>query len=326
VKSRSYAIGIDMGGTRIKGGAVTGKGKLLGEHTVPTPTHGGRKALLATVESLVRQLQRRWGVPSGVGLALSGVVEPDFGVVYLPGKVQGLEGLPLVPSLRRSLRLPVRADNDGRLAMLAERRFGAARGEDWAVTLTLGTGIGSGVVVNGEMPVDEGLQFGTQAGHLVLQSDGGKACLTTCIGTAETLCSCTALAMAVREALQRGIPSRLTETYGRNPHSVDFRRIVDAVRSRDQLSVQEFTRWTGYLARLVTTVIHAYGARRVIFAGGGAHAADLFLPSVRRWVAQHTFRYPPHRALKILISPFPDHSGVFGAAALHLPDFDSPRP
>lgn len=314
-----YAIGVDMGGTRLKAGAVSQRGRLLGERTVPTPVRGGQRALLSAVESLVRELCRRWGSPSGVGLALSGVVDPRFGVVYLPGKVKGLEGLPLVPALARALQIPVLADNDGRLAMLAEWRFGAARGETWAATLTLGTGIGSGVVLDGKMPRDPGLQFGTQVGHLVLQADGGKACLTTCLGTAETLCSCTALVMAVRDALQRGLPSRLSEAYGRDPREVDFRRILDAVRHRDPVCRHEFQRWTEYLSRLVTTAIHAYGARCLVLAGGGAHAAGLFLPAVRRWVAQHTFRYPPRRIPKILVSPFPDHSGVLGAAALHLP-------
>lgn len=314
-----YAIGVDVGGTRIKAGAVGVSGRLLGEFIVPTPAHGGQRALLAAVDSLVRRLRRRWGSPCGVGLALSGVVDPRFGVVYLPGKVKGLQGLPLVPVLARSLGIPVLADNDGRLAMLAEWRFGAARGESWAATLTLGTGIGSGVVVDGKMPRDPGLQFGTQAGHLVLQADGGKACLTTCLGTAETLCSCTALVMAVRDALQRGLPSQLNEAYERDPREVDFHRILDSVRRRDPVCRREFQRWTEYLARLVTTVIHAYGARCVVLAGGGAHASGLFLPTVRQWVAQHTFRYPPRRTPRILVSPFPDHSGVMGAAALHLP-------
>jgi glucokinase len=113
--------------------------------------------------------------------------------------------------------VPVWADNDGRVAMYAEKHVGLARGVRWAALLTIGTGVGSGVMLDGMILRDPHLQFGTQAGHLVIDLSHDQLCLTGARGTGEMLCSATALVLATRSGLQRGIPSVLTERYWENP-------------------------------------------------------------------------------------------------------------
>ncbi|MEM7576040.1 MAG: ROK family protein [Planctomycetota bacterium] len=313
-----YAIGIDIGGTRLKCGAVNESGKVLAHDVAPSEASSGIRQLLPAIKRTVAGFRKKFGEPCGVGLALTGVVDPEVGVVYLPGKFKGLEGFEIVPKLRQALKLPVLADNDGQLAMLAERRFGDARKLDWAVTLTLGTGVGSGVLLDGRVLRDPSFLFGTQIGHSVLQNYGGKTCLTTARGTGETLCSCTALALSVRDGLQRGIPSTLTERYWKDAHAIDFHSVIDAVRAGDELCVEEFDRWVGNLECLLVTAAHAYTPRKIILGGGGVHAADLFLPRLQRFVHRHTFRYPARRRLPVVVSSLTDRVGLLGAASLFL--------
>jgi glucokinase len=227
----------------------------------------------------------------------------------------GLEGWPLVPKLRAATKLPVVADNDARLAMLAEWRYGLARGRKWALTFTLGTGVGSCPILDGRLLRDPQLQFGTQMSHITIQS-GGRLCLTGNRGTAEMLCSATALAMQVRDGLQRGIPSVLQARYWKDPHAVDFAAVLEGVRRKDRLCLDELAVWTRHLGELLVSAVHAYAPQIIILSGGATHGAAHFLPQVKAYVRKHLFRWPAGSTVPIVISKMQDHAGVRGAAAL----------
>jgi glucokinase len=245
------------------------------------------------------------------------VVDPDRGVVMLPGKIKGLEGYPIVPQLREQFGVPVWADNDGTVAMYAEKTFGLARGKQWAVVLTIGTGVGSGVMLDGHILRDPRCMFGTQLGHLSIDISHEQLCLTGARGTAEMFCSATALALAVRSGLQRGIPSTLTDLYWQNPHTIDFKTVISrGVAKGDRLCLDELSRWTRQLGWLLVNAIHAYSPEIVILAGGATAAADHFLPEARRHVGKHLFRYPLGDAVPIEVSPLGEHMGVVGAIAM----------
>ncbi len=314
-----YAIGCDIGGTRIKCGAVREDGYVIARRTVPARAELGAEALLETIRGEIEKLRAEVdGEPVGLGLGLSGAVDPEIGTVYLPGKFKGLEGFPMVPRLSAKTGCRVRADNDARLILLAERKFGMGAGCDWLVSLTIGTGLGSGVMLDGKVLRDPHLQFGTQLGHLVIQADGGKLCLTNAYGTGETLCSATALTMAVRDGLHRGIPSSLSDRYFADPHSIDFSAVIESMEGGDRLCRAAFSQWRHYLGCVVINAVHAYAPELVIIGGGGAHAARHFLDDIRERVRNETFRYPPNRPVAIEVSRLIEDAGVLGAASLFL--------
>jgi glucokinase len=315
--TREYVLGFDVGGTRIKAGAFDRAGRTLWSAVMPSHAMRGPESLLKSLAAQARAARRALRAkPVGIGLGLTGGVDPDLGVVHLPGKFKDLENFPLVPRLREALDVPVFADNDGRLAMMAERRWGLARGVNWAVAITLGTGVGSGVLLDGRILRDPHRLFGLQIGHLVLQNYGGKLCLTGAKGTAETLCSATALAMSVRDGIQRGIPSMLAGAYWNDPHSVDFAAAVRGVARRDPLCVEEFGRWVQNVGWLLVNAIHAYSPELIILSGGATHAARHFLRPLQRHVDRFTFRYPPKRSTPVKVSKLGDRAGVMGAAAM----------
>ncbi|MFB2832331.1 ROK family protein [Aeromonas jandaei] len=313
-----YVIGIDWGGTRIKWGGVDDSGKFLYKNCLD---YNSQDEIEININRLIEQINAyinsTGNKPYGFGLSLTSIVDPKFGVVYLPGKVKGLAGYPIVDRFHSTFQCPVVADNDGRAALLAEYHYGLARDVNWAVVLTIGTGIGSGVLIDGKVLRNPNFQFGCQFGHLMMFGWSDEACLTGYRGTGEMNCSATALVNCVRNSLERGIPSRLSDKYHKNPNLITFKSIInDGVRVGDELCIQAFEAWRDKLSFLIVNAIHAYGPQRVILSGGATLAADLFLDYVQKKVDSLVFIYPQKTSIPIFISNMQEHSGVLGATCL----------
>lgn len=318
MSQQPYYLGIDWGGTRIKLGAVTDDATFLAQDVFESPKSadidGVVRGLLDNAEAFIHQFGRK---PIGIGLGLTGPVNPELGVVLLPGKVNGLQKYPIVPRFAERFKLPVRAENDGTLSIYAEKYAGQARNVDWAVTVTIGTGVGSGVMLDGRILSDPHFMFGTQLGHIVLNTADDRLCLTGARGTGEMCCSATALANGVRCGIQRGIPSTLSERYFADAHSIDFQTIIeDGVVRGDRLCCDELRRWTRYLGWLLVNAVHAYSPQIVILSGGATRAAKYFLNELQEHVNEHIFRYPPGGGVPIVISEIAEHAGVLGAAMM----------
>jgi glucokinase len=159
--------------------------------------------------------------------------------------------------------------------------------------------------------------FGLQIGHFVIDTSHDQLCLTGSRGTGEIFCSATALVLAVRSGLQRGIPSALSDDYWRDPHSIDFKAVIErGVALGDRLCLDELRRWTRSLGWLLVNAVHAYSPEVIVLAGGATAASSYFLPELTKQVNQHVFRYPPSEPVPILISELGDHAGVHGAALM----------
>lgn len=314
-----YIIAFDVGGTRIKYGIISVKGELIQSGHVPSRANGGTDELFKTISGFVEEsIKSSKGNPVAIGLGLSGGIDPDKGVVLLPGKFKSLEGFPIVKLLKEKFKLPVFADNDGRLAAYAEKYHGAATDKKWAVVITIGTGIGSGVIIDGRIIHDPRLQFGTQLGHIIMDKSSSQGCLTGNNGTGEVNCSSTSLTLQVRNGIQRGIPSILTDDYFDNPLKVDFKKIVDACRAGDELCLKELTIWINNLSVLLINAVHCYAPDIIVLSGGATLASDLFLEKATDIVNKQVFRYPTDDPVEIVISDIQEYSGVMGAAAMAM--------
>ncbi len=311
-----YVIGFDIGGTRIKSGAVTPNGSLRAEGVHPSGFAIAPEAILQVMLDEIQRMTDELGAPpQGIGMGFPGAVDPNVGIVMLPGKLK-LEGFPIVPRLRKATGLPVIANNDGHLSILAEAHYGLAQNHKWAVTITLGTGVGSGVMLDGRILRDPHLQFGTQASHIVQEATSSRRCITSAMGTANILCSATALSMMVRDGLQRGLPSVLNDAYFEDPHGIDFKAVIEGVEQGDALCRDALVHWTTNLGWFLVSVVHMYAPEIIILSGGATNAAHHFLEPVKAHVNQHIFRYPPGEPVSIVLSKLSNHAGVLGAAAL----------
>lgn len=312
---KPYIISFDAGGTRLKTCVMSGTGEVLKTFNTPSNASVGADALFDVMVGSVEWIKEEMGGNLlGIGLSLSGVIHPDKGVVYLPGKFKMLEGYPVVEKLKEVFNVPVIADNDGRLAVYAEKYLGLAKEKNWVVGLTIGTGVGSGVIVDGKMLTNRHLLFGTQAGHFIINSSSNQFCLTGNYGTGETLCSATALVIQVRNAIQRGIPSVLSDEYFINPASIDFEKVIQACLCKDVLCLRELDNWTMHLANLIVNVVHAYSPELIILSGGATLASDLYLDKVREKVNSQVFRYPVSEPVPIVISEMQEYASATGAA------------
>lgn len=314
----NYYIGVDWGGTRVKLGAVSADGELIHREALASDGEASTaKTVDRIIETVAAIVGRLDGTARGIGIGLTGPVDPGFGVVYLPGKVIGLDGYPVVERFQDAFRLPVRAENDGKLALFAEMARGHARNVQWAVVLTIGTGVGSGVLIDGKVIDDPRFLFGTQVGHLVINAAHRERCLTRARGTAEQLCSATALVMTVQSALRRGLPSVLGDFYRSDPRSIDFRTIIEkGVECGDEVCLDAWQNWKENLGWLVVNAVTAYSPEVVILSGGACAAADLFIEDLRRHVNEHAFRSGFVGNCPIKVTEMAEYAGVIGAAAM----------
>jgi glucokinase len=312
-----YLVGVDIGGTRTKTGIVDLDGRVSRE-TIDDTASATFEEILPLVRAHIRDhLASRAVGCLGVGIALPGIVEAGFGSRYLPGKVLGIEEFPLRETLEQELGLPVRCVNDGEAATLAEWRFGVARGVDNVVGLTLGTGVGSGVVLDGRPLETANLGNGISVGHFTIHT-GGKLCLCGNRGCAETLVSAAAVAGKLRDALTRRVPSQLAERFAADPRSITFRSVVQGVRAGDRVCREILDEFVRDLGATIVTAIHAYNPTVVVLAGGPMAAADLFLGDVQAYVNRYAFIFPKGRVVELRRARDEAHAGVLGAAALVL--------
>jgi glucokinase len=308
----TYVLGFDVGGTRLKSAAVTPDGEL--HHTGFDSTRCDFAEVLGRLEDRAAELlEAAGGGCAGIGIAVPGLTESEFGVRRLPGKLLGLEGFPLVEHLERRFGLPVRCIPDGGAAVLAEAVHGAAAGHGDVVGFTLGTGVGSGVVMGGRPLRSEHLGAGMQLGHLTIRSDG-PTCLCGSRGCAETLVSADAVAARLHEHLERGVACIWRDE---DPGALGFPAVIEGAARGDRICGEILDDFRRDLGALVVSAVHAFYPSIVVIGGGAVEAADAFLPAVQAFVDRHVFVYPAQRRVPVVAARLGSRAGVLGAA-LHL--------
>lgn len=315
-----WYAGFDVGGTRVKCVAMTVDGRVLDDHT---ESSAGRSfdEMVAVMLARGGEWVARFGPVTGIGIATPGIVRMHDGPVSLPGRLGGSEGYPVVERLSSEFACPVVCINDGDAAALGEHRFGAGRGAPRLVLVTLGTGIGGGIVIDGRLMGDLVTGEGSYLGHIVQQQDGDP-CLCGNRGCAETLVSANAVVGRLRAALQREIPSSLLAPYHADPASIGFPELIAAARDGDGLATEVFARFRTELATYLVSLAHLIGPTTIVLGGGVMHGADAFLPEVAAEVQSRQFRAVGVDPVRVVRAHSLDLAGATGAC---VPLLDVPR-
>ncbi len=315
-----YVVGIDIGGTTTAVGLVDREGRLLAEETIPTRPE-------EPADRLVDRLHERIGtlinsVPSPSGPAGIGVGAPNAN--YYRGTVEHAVNLHwgtsvnLVELFRRYFDLPVVITNDANAAALGEQLFGAARAMRHFVVITLGTGLGSGIVVNGEL-VYGADGFAGELGHTIVEP-AGRLCGCGNRGCLETYVSATGICRTVLSLLaERRDDSPLRRI---SPAELTSKEVYDAARDGDGIALAAYDETARILGmKLADTVAHL-SPEAIIFTGGFAASGDLLFVPVKRYL--DAFLLGVYRGkVAILPSGLPAGAGgVLGAAALVWHELD----
>lgn len=306
--ARGVAIGIDVGATKIAGALVTETGGVLASHQVATNASDGIAIVVQHIAEMVLSLAGQAdGGLAGVGIGTPGLVNAETGVSLRAVNLHW-ENVPLADMVRAYVPYPVRVENDVRAWALGERAFGAARGVDDFVLLTLGTGLGSAIVTGGQLV--HGAHFlASELGHVVIDPNG-RPCSCGLRGCAETIASGTGAAAVTRVLIEQGIPSELDQT------ELDGKKIVAGARNNDQAALAAMQIVGEGLGQVMAWCAVALNPARIIIGGGfGLAAFEWIVPPAQRALSKRALA-PSLEHLEIVRSQVA--SSAVGAAALVL--------
>jgi glucokinase len=305
----------DIGGTRIKLGIID-HGRIMARASIPAePENGLAAALVRAKEAwlgLGRELSLRSADFSAIGLAFPGLIHPHSGkVLSAPaGKFDDARLLDLQEWAQQQFGLPLVVSNDANAALAGEWRFGAARGCGSVVMVTLGTGIGTSVIIDGVPLRGEHGQAGNLGGHFV-QAMPGRPCPCGNVGCAESEASNWAVAI-----LARSDADFARSGLAREPH-VDLAAVFRRAAGGDPLAERLRDHCLKVWAGLVVSLIHAYDPERLVLGGGVMQSAEIILPAVQDHVDRHA--WTPWGKVQVLAAALGNDAGLLGAAWLAEP-------
>lgn len=306
-------IGIDLGGTNIAGGLVNKDGTVVELKSVPTGKERGFDAVTGDIQALIKDLID--GAPEaveGVGIGVPGVVDKNLSMIYYCTNL-GWYDQDLGKVLSDALGIPVFIDNDANLAALAEVEAGSLAEATNAVMLTLGTGIGGGVAIDGHiLRGSHGL--GSEIGHMIV-GENFYDCNCGNNGCFETFSSATAvIKYGEKLVLENKYPnSPLNEIYKTN--GLTAKAIIDAAKEGDRLGNDVFDRLVRYLAIGVTNIINIFDPDMIAFGGGVAHTGDFLIEKLNAKVQSMAF-IKDFPSAKLVLAELGNDAGVIGAAML----------
>ena len=315
-----WIVGVDLGGTNIVVGTVAEDGSALhGLLTRPTPVEAGPGAVVDRIVSMVRQSvesTRAALAPGpveveGVGIGSPGPLNTRTGVVLLTPNL-GWRDMPLRDLVGRGLELPATLDNDANCATFGEWWRGAGRGGRIVVGVTIGTGIGGGVVIDGQV-FHGASDVAGEIGHMTIDSTG-RRCKCGNYGCLEAYASGPAIAARAMEGIESGAPSRLPGYVDGNLPALTAQLVYEAARDGDAFALEVVKDTAHFLGIGVANIVNILNPDIVVVCGGVTLAGDhLFLP-LRAEVKRRAFK-PAVDACRIVPGTLPGTAGVFGAVA-----------
>ena len=311
-----YQIGIDIGGTNMKIGLVDDDLQIIGRTSIPFP-HLSGEGVAEKLAEAVRSLLAECGVSEKdlhhVGVVIPGSIDPT-GAIILNAYNLGFHNVPFQKQLQDQFHdLPVFLANDADGAALAELGRGAFSGYKTGVLLTLGTGVGGGVVLNGKM-FSGGCRHGVELGHMPLVF-GGESCTCGLYGCIEAYCSATALTRDGIRAMKAHPESKLALDSGSDPEKIDAKFVIDCAKAQDETAMAVFDRYVDHLSAACVSVIHLLDPEVIAIGGGVSHAGDFLFAPLRKKTSEKCF-YDNHG--KIVPAVMGNDAGIVGAAMLGL--------
>ena len=312
-----YVVGIDIGGTNLVVGTVAEDGsELLGEVSEPTHSEAGADAVIERIGRLVKQSTSaaKGKTIVGVGIGSPGPLDTHRGIVLFTPNL-GWTNFPLRDRVTAITGLPAELDNDANCAIYGEWWRGAARGAKAVVGLTIGTGIGGGIVLDGKI-YHGASDVAGEIGHTTIDANG-RRCKCGNYGCLEAYASGPAIAARAAEGIESGVESTLAKYVGGDLSKLTAQVVYQAAHDGDQYAQEVVNDTAKLLGAGVANIINIFNPDVVVICGGVTLAGDRLFDPLRREVHRRAFK-DAVKACRILPGALPGTAGVFGAAAAYI--------
>lgn len=313
---KQHFIGIDLGGTHIAAGIVNEDGQVLAKAERPTLAQRPYEEVIRDMGSCCLDALKKAGLGvsdiSAIGIGIPGLADNTTGRVIFCTNL-GWHDVPLVEQLQRYLSLPIYIDNDATVAGYAESVAGVSRALHSSVFVTLGTGVGGGIVIDGK-PWTGAHGVASEIGHLTMVVDGVQ-CSCGKKGCLERYCSATAIIRMARERVQDKPESAIMKAAGGDAGKITARIVIDLAKQGDPIAVETFDEYAKHLTIAVNIITSFLDPEMVVLGGGVSHAGQFLLDAIIKrlpdYLMYKTLPYP-----KLAIAQLGNDAGIIGAALI----------
>lgn len=310
------AIGIDIGGTSIKGAGITKEGKVLEVFSMPVIKGDSQDATINKLIEAINNYIKEQGFKKeeilGIGLGVPGVMDTKAGVITYSNNLQWYD-LPIVDLIEKGTGLKVKITNDANAAALGEAKYGAGKKYKNIIMVTLGTGVGGGIIIDGKI-FEGNLGKGAELGHSVLVLDG-EQCSCGRKGCFEAYASATALIRDTKRAMDKNKKSKcweISEKLGK----VDARVAFEAEKAGDEVGHQLVENYVKYLGEGCLNYFNIFRPEALILSGGIANEGEYLLSRLRKYFEDRNYGFQGTPKVDLLVSELGYDSGKIGAGAL----------
>lgn len=313
------SLGIDLGGTKILTAVATAQGKMLSrDHSVTPATKGQEAVVQSILESIGRALEQA-GIAasqlSAIGVGAPGLSNPETGILFTSPNLPGWRDVPLRDVIEKELGKKAFLINDANAAALGELYFGAAKGAHHFIYITISTGIGGGIIIDGEVYTGS---IGTagEVGHMTIDDDG-PPCNCGNRGCWETLASGTAMAREARKQIKEGARTSILGYAEGDVEKVTAQVIHNAAKEGDSLAKELITRTGYYVGVGLANLVNIFNPELIVIGGGLSNIGDMLLEPAYKVAGERAFK-EPYRTVRFALAKLGRDSGVLGAAAFAL--------
>lgn len=307
-------IAMDIGGTSFRVALVDPQMTIHARSAQPTRAQEGASLTIERMIGIIREIASKVSPERlrGIAVATAGPIDPNRGIILTPPSLPAWRHVPLKDRLQEAFPWPVWVEHDADMAALGEHRFGAGKGYDRLVYLTVSTGIGGGVILNGKL-LRGAKVSAAELGHIVIDPNG-PPCNCGGKGHVEAMASGTAIARMAAERLGTGGPSTLLKRCENDPARITAKMVAEEASAGDALARGIMHEAGTNLGLAVVSLIHIFDPDVVVIGGGVSNAGELLLGPVREAIAERAMRDFRDRA-QVVRSALGDNSGIFGVAA-----------
>lgn len=311
MKQEFYA-GIDIGGTSVKLAFLTAGGELISKWEIPTDASENGSRIVSDIATSLSEKLPENSVLLGAGVGAPGFIEMETGFIYHAVNI-GWRDYPLKDELEKALGVVVRIDNDANLAALGEKWKGAGDGTEEELFVTLGTGVGGGIITRGQILHGEN-GMGGEIGHITSIREGGSLCNCGKTGCLETVSSATGMVRLAQEAMKKESSSLLHQI---GTQALTTKDIFEAAKQGDATAANVVAEATEHLGFVVANLANALNPAKIVIGGGVSKAGDQLLEPLRRVFNQYALPRVAEGA-EIKQASLGNDAGIYGAVWLAI--------